>query len=61
MFREGQATIELPKGFPLVCEKAMFAPNAPRSLISYRNLRKIRIHISTSMDDDDDDLEAIKL
>jgi len=46
-FREGRATVVLPGGFPLICENAMYAPDAPRSLISYRDLRARKIHIST--------------
>ena len=58
-FREGRATIVLPGGFPLYCEKAMYAPNAPRSLISYRDLRKNGIHASTVVEVDD--VEALAL
>jgi hypothetical protein len=58
-FREGRATVILPGGFPLKCEMAMFAPDAPRSLISYRDLRNNGIHLSTSMESDEDSLELI--
>jgi peptide/histidine transporter 3/4 len=47
-FREGRATIILPGGFPLRIQRAMFAPAAPRSLISYRDLRANGIHLATS-------------
>ena len=38
----------LPGGTPIVCERAMYSPNAPRSLISYRDLRTNGIHITTA-------------
>jgi hypothetical protein len=53
-FREGRATVVLPGGFPLTCENAMYAPDAPRSLISYRDLRARKIHISTEMEKDEE-------
>ena len=53
-FREGRATVILPGGFPLKCERAMYAPAAPRSLISYRDLRANGIHIFTHGENDDD-------
>lgn len=56
-FREGQATIVLPAGFPLRCRKAMFAPNAPRSLISYRDMRANGFHVSTALENDEEVLE----
>ena len=59
-FREGRATIVLPGGFPLRCERAMYAPAAPRSLISYRDLRANGIHASTRDGEVDDD-EALEL
>ena len=56
-FREGRATIRLPGGAPLICETAMYAPDAPRSLISYRDLRANHIHISTAVENDEETLE----
>ena len=35
-------------GTPILCEKAIYAPNAPRSLISYCDLRVNGIHITTA-------------
>lgn len=56
-FREGRATVILPGGFPLNCERAMYAPDAPRSLISYRDLRARKIHVSTAVENDEEVLE----
>jgi hypothetical protein len=56
-FREGRATIVLPGGFPLTCAKAIYAPDAPRSLISYRDLRARKIHVSTALENDEEVLE----
>ena len=56
-FREGRATVVLPGGFPLTCANAMYAPDAPRSLISYRDLRARKIHVSTAMENDEEVLE----
>ena len=47
-YREGQARVLLPGGTPILCERAMYSPNAPRSLISYRDLRANGIHITTA-------------
>ena len=49
-FREGRAIIGLPGGSPFICERAMFAPEAPRNLISYKDLRAKKIHVSTALD-----------
>jgi hypothetical protein len=38
-FREGRAVIGLPGGFPLICERAMYAPEAPRNLIQLQRLK----------------------
>ena len=56
-FREGRATVVFPGGFPLTCDKTMYAPDAPRSLISYRDLRARKIHISTAMEMNEEILE----
>ena len=56
-FREGRTTVILPGGFPLNCERAMYAPDAPRSLISYRDLRARNIHVSTAVENDEEVLE----
>ena len=56
-FREGRANLVLPGGAPLTCERAMYAPDAPRSLISYRDLRANHIHVSTAMENDEEVLE----
>ena len=39
-------------GFLLNCEKAICALDAPRSLISYRDLRTRKIHASIVMEND---------
>ena len=56
-FREGRATVVLTGGFPLNCEKAMYTPDAPRSLVSYRDLRARNIHVSTAVVNDEEVLE----
>ena len=56
-FREGRATIVLPVGFPLNCEKAMYAPDAPRCLISYRDLRARNIHACTTLQGSEEVIE----
>ena len=56
-FREGPATVVLPGGFTLNCERAMYAPDAPRSLISYRDLRMRNIHVSTAVENSEEVLE----
>jgi hypothetical protein len=43
-FREGRARVTLPGGATLICSNAMFAPDAQRSLISFRDLRAHGIH-----------------
>ena len=47
-YRKGQARVLLPGGTPILCERAMYSPNAPRSLVSYRDLRANGIHITTA-------------
>ena len=54
---EGRATIILPGRFPLICESAMYAPDAPRNLISYKNIMDSQTHISTTVDRDEEVLE----
>ena len=56
-FREGRAHIVLPGGTPLICERAMYAPGAPRSLISYRDLRANEIQVSTAQEKGEEVLE----
>ena len=56
-FREGRATIILPGGFPLDCLKAMYALDAPRSLISYRDLWARNIHLCTKLQGDEEVIE----
>ena len=47
----------LPGGTPVLCERAMYSPNAPRSLISYRDLRANEIHITTAQVGSEEALE----
>ena len=56
-YREGQARVLLPGGTPVLCERAMYSPNAPRSLISYRDLRANGIHITTTQVNGEEVLE----
>ena len=56
-FRKGWTIVILHGGFPLDCPKAMYAPNAPRSLISYRDLRARNIHLCTTMQGDEEVIE----
>ena len=56
-FREGPAILRFPGGFHLKCQRAMYAPDAPRSLISYRDLRRANIHISTALENGEEVLE----
>ena len=55
-FLEGDATIWLPGNHPVKCKDAMYAPNAPRSLICYQDLRANDIHISTKLVKDEEAL-----
>ena len=56
-FREGRTNVIQPGGHTLICAGAMFAPEAPRSLINYKDLRANDIHISTVMDRGEEALE----
>jgi hypothetical protein len=47
VFHEGPATVVLSRGTTLVFPKAMYAPTAQRSLISFRDLRAHGIHLLT--------------
>ena len=48
-YREGRATIVLPGGATLQINNAMYAPDAHRSLISFKDLRANSIHTTTSV------------
>ena len=56
-FREGRVTVVLSGRFPLNYERAMYAPDALRSLISYMDLRTMNIHVSTAVVNDEEVLE----
>ena len=49
-FLEGDAITWLSGNHLVICKDAMYAPNAPRSLISYRDLRANDINISTKLE-----------
>ena len=57
IFWEGRATVILLGGFPLNCKRAMYAPDAPRSLISYKDLKAKNIHVSIAVKNDEKVLE----
>ena len=48
-YREGRATIVLPGGATLQMDNAMYAPDAHRSLISFKDLRANGIYTTTSV------------
>lgn len=56
-FQKGRAMLVLPGGFPLTCEQAMYAPDAPCSLIIYRDLNANKIHVSTALKSNEEVLE----
>ena len=56
-FREGRAKLLVPRGTPLILEKAMYAHVAPRNLISYKNLRAQGIHLTTGLVDGEEAIE----
>ena len=56
-FQEGRATVILPRGFLLNCERIIYALDAPRNLISYRNLRARNIYVSTAVKNNEEVLE----
>src|SRR5450759_2972617 len=56
-FCEGRARVMLPGGATLVCTHAMFAPDAQRSLISFRDLRSHGIHALTAIREGEETLE----
>jgi hypothetical protein len=49
VFHEGRATVVLSRGTTLMFPKAMYAPTAQRSLISFRDLRGHGIHLLTAL------------
>lgn len=50
----------LPGGIALNCEREMYAPHAPFSLISYMDLRARNIHVSIAMKNDEEVLELMQ-
>ena len=46
----GPATITLPQGTTIHIKSAVYAPNATRNLISFRDIRENGYHIHTSQD-----------
>jgi hypothetical protein len=59
-FREGRARITLPGGTTLICSNAMFAPDAQRSLISFRDLWAHGIHTLTAIRDGEEILKLMQ-
>ena len=53
----GPGSCDFAQGSPLICERAMYAPDAPWSLINYRDLRANDIHVSTAVENDEEVLE----
>jgi hypothetical protein len=49
VFHEGPTTVVLSRGTTLGFPKAMYAPSAQRSLISFRDLRASSIHLLTTL------------
>ena len=46
-FKEGRATLLLPGGTLITLARTMYAPTAPRNLISYKDLRAQDVHLTT--------------
>ena len=59
-FREGRARVKLPRGATLICPNAMFAPEAQRSLISFRDLQAHGIHALTVIMDGEEILKLMQ-
>ena len=59
-FREGWARDKLPGGATLVCSNVMFAPEAQRSLISFRDLRAHGIHALPAIRDGEEILKLMQ-
>ena len=57
-FKEGTTIVLLPRNYPMTCRDAMYASDAPRSLINYRDLSANGIHVSIKIENDK---EALKL
>ena len=53
----GAGSCDSARGSPLICERAIYAPDSPRSLISYHDLRANDIHVSTAVENDEEVLE----
>ena len=49
-----------PGNHPIICKEAIYAPDAPRSLISYRDLRANEIHVYTLIENDEETLVLSK-
>ena len=48
-FKEGRAKLLLPRSTSIILARAMYAPVAPRNLISYKDLRAQRVHLTTEL------------
>jgi hypothetical protein len=56
----GRATIVLPMGTPVTIENALLYPDSTRTLLSYRNIRKNRLHVITHEENNKEFLHIIK-
>ena len=56
----GRATITLPMGTQIVIEDALLYPDSTRSLISYRDIRKMGFHLETHEDNNEEFLLITK-
>ena len=56
-FREGRAWVTLRGGATLICDHAIYAPAANRSVISFRDLRLNGIHVLTLIRDGEETLD----
>ena len=56
-FKERKATVLLLGNFSINCREAIYAPDDPRNMISYRDLRANQIHISTALEKGKEPLE----
>lgn len=55
----GPATLQLPRGTIIHIESAIFAPKATRNLLSFKDIRKNRLHIQTAYYDSKEVLQLV--
>jgi hypothetical protein len=56
----GQATIVLPMSTQVTIENALLYPNSTRTLLSYRDIRKNKLHVVTHEENNEEFLHIIK-